>query len=57
MFLRLILSMAGIGNTPLSAVWDSAGAACIILQGIARLAGNDTHAVGRRDRPLASSAL
>lgn len=48
-FLGLVLSMVGIGITPLSAVSDlGERRLAIILRAIARLAGNDTLAVGRR---------
>ncbi|MGQ4345749.1 hypothetical protein [Streptomyces sp. SAS_275] len=48
-FLGLVLSMVGIGNTPLSTVSDlGERRLSIILRAIARLAGNDTFAVGRR---------
>lgn len=48
-FLGLVLSMVGIGSTPLSTVSDlGERRLAIILRAIARLAGNDTLAVGRR---------
>ncbi|MFF1520441.1 hypothetical protein [Streptomyces sp. NPDC058305] len=47
--LGLTLSMVSVGNTPLSAVSDlDERRLAIILRAIARLAGNDTLAVGRR---------
>ncbi|MER7980425.1 hypothetical protein [Streptomyces sp. NPDC095817] len=48
-FLGLTLSMVGIGNTPLSAVSDlGERRLAVILRAIARLAGNEPLAVGRR---------
>lgn len=48
-FLALVLSMVGIGQTSLAAVQElDERRLAIILRGIARLAGNDTLAVGTR---------
>ncbi|MEU2584506.1 hypothetical protein ABZ612_16420 [Streptomyces avermitilis] len=48
-FLALVLSMVGIGQTSLAAVQElDERRLAIILRAIARLAGNDTLAVGTR---------
>ncbi|MFF3420294.1 hypothetical protein ACFYW9_37380 [Streptomyces sp. NPDC002698] len=48
-FLGLVLSMVGIGHVPLAAVSDlDERRLAVMLRAVARLAGNDTLAVGTR---------